>query len=243
MRNIRPTFGRWSHLGLGMLVLAGFAGWAISQAPPRADETSTVQGKIRRFTTAPKGEVDGAVLDNGTVIHWPPHLGDRVQNLVNPGDAVRAVGRDETGPAGDQHFEVQSLINLRNQAKLDLGAAAPPPPPAAPPVPRFQPARPDANAGQAGTMQGRVRSFTTAPRGEVDGAVLDDGTVIHWPPHLGNRVRNQINAGDRIRVTGQNETGPAGDVHFEAQSITNLRSNAQIDFGANVPAPPPPKGR
>src|ERR1700678_3050797 len=41
--------------------------------------------------------------------------------------------------------------------------------------------------GEARTAQGRLQSFTTAPMGEVDGAVLDDGTVIHWPPHLANR--------------------------------------------------------
>src|ERR1700678_1571992 len=40
--------------------------------------TNTVQGTVRRSTTAPMGQIDGAVLDDGTLIHWPPHLGDRM---------------------------------------------------------------------------------------------------------------------------------------------------------------------
>jgi len=43
--------------------------------------------------------------------------------------------------------------------------------------------------GETGTAQGRLQSLTSAPMGEIDGAVLDDGTAIHWPPHLADRVR------------------------------------------------------
>ena len=38
--------------------------------------------------------------------------------------------------------------------------------------------------------------------GEVDGAVLDDGTVIHWPPHLSDRISGIAVRGDQVRVTG-----------------------------------------
>ena len=37
----------------------------------------TVEGEVERLTTAPKGETDGAVLADGTMLHWPPHMGDR----------------------------------------------------------------------------------------------------------------------------------------------------------------------
>ena len=69
--------------------------------------------------------------------------------------------------------------------------------------------------------------FTTAPRGEVDGVVLDDGTWLHWPPHMEDRFKDILKEGDRVSATGRTETGPAGDTHFEIQSLTNLRTNAK----------------
>ena len=42
--------------------------------------------------------------------------------------------------------------------------------------------------GEAKTAQGRIQSLTTAPMGEVDGAVLDDGTVIER--HMGHGELN-----------------------------------------------------
>ena len=68
--------------------------------------------------------------------------------------------------------------------------------------------------------------MTTAPMGEVDGAILDDGTVIHWPPHLADRFTAIIARGDQVKVSGSTEIGPAGDTHLEVRTVTNLRTNA-----------------
>ena len=120
-------------LGVGSL-LAFFAAAEARAQPPGAGDTQTVRGKIDRFTTAPRGEVDGAVLDDGTWLHWPPHMQDRFANILKEGDRVRASGRTETGPAGDTHFEVQSVTNLRSKATADNPdyANGPPPPPPGP---------------------------------------------------------------------------------------------------------------
>jgi hypothetical protein len=87
------------------------------------------------------------------------------------------------------------------------------------------------------TVQGKVESFSTAPRGEVDGAVLDDGTAIHWPPHLGDRISSIIAKGDRVRATGWMETGPRGDTHLEIEAIKNLSAEASFDR-SDGPLPP-----
>ncbi len=71
------------------------------------------------MTTAPKGEVDGAVLDSVTRLHWPPHMQDRFASIVKPGDEVRASGRTITGPAGDTHFEVANVTNIKTNAKAE----------------------------------------------------------------------------------------------------------------------------
>src|SRR5438876_12241710 len=69
--------------------------------PPRDGDAGTVRGRVERLTSAPMGETDGAVLDDGTWLHWPPHMQARFTNIIKEGDRVRATGRTETGPAGD----------------------------------------------------------------------------------------------------------------------------------------------
>ena len=156
--------------------------------PPGAGDTSNVRGKIERFTSAPKGEIDGAVLEDGTWLHWPPHMQDRFTTILSKGDRVRATGRMETGPARDIHFEVQSVTNLRTNKSAENPdfANGPPPPPrglngkATPPPPPDRdrgPGRGDSE--DVSTVRGKVPRFTTAPKGEIDGAVLDDGTWLH----------------------------------------------------------------
>ena len=205
----------------------------------RFGELKTAQGRVQSFTTAPMGEVDGAVLDDGTAIHWPPHLANRFTAVASKGDSIRVAGRMETGPAGDTHLEVQTVTNVRTNTSAENDVSAPPPPPGpgrrVGPPPR-PPGPLGARFGELKTAQGRVQSFTTAPMGEVDGAVLDDGTAIHWPPHLADRFTAVVVRGERLKVSGWMETGPAGDTHLEAQTATNLRTSATA---VNDAGPPP----
>jgi hypothetical protein len=103
-------------------------------------------------------------------------------------------------------------------------------------LPQESKAQPAAVAKQ---VEGRVQSLTTAPMGEVDGAILDDRTVIHWPPHLAERFAAVTVTGDRIRAAGRMETGPEGDTHLEVQTVTNLRNNASAENEAGPPPPAP----
>ena len=78
---------RWSTRLAPLVAIALAMPFAFSegkaQAPASGDAT-TSQGTVRSLTTAPMGEIDGAVLADGTVIHWPPHLADRFSAIVTP---------------------------------------------------------------------------------------------------------------------------------------------------------------
>jgi hypothetical protein len=233
----------------GLVLLAALAlalPFALSESKaqaPGAGEVRTAQGTVRSLITAPMGEIDGAVLEDGTVIHWPPHLAGRFSAIVARGDRVEAAGRMETGPAGDTHLEVQSVTNLRTNDSRENDALPPSrgqrpwPLPLPPPGPR--PGN-DPTAIASRTAQGTVQRLTTAPMGEIDGAVLDDGTVIHWPPQLADRFTAIVARGERIEVSGRMEAGPAGETHFEVVAATNLRTNATTTNDVDGAARPGP---
>lgn len=229
--------------------LAGFLiiGWTVIEAQqPSPPSPTMTEGIVHSVTNSPEGYVDGAVLENGVRLHWPPHMQNRFKDILVTGDQVRAFGRVEIGPSGDARFEVQRLINLRsNKTAENPNFGAPPPGHRGPmtrPIPLVQGTAPAGANLAVRTITGTVRHMNTAPRGEIDGAVLDSGVLIHWPPHMQDQFRGLVTVGDRVQATGRMETGPAGDTHFEVQSVTNLRTNQMANNPDFAGSPVPPAG-
>lgn len=215
---------RWAAVIVGGLGVMGGTAICLAQ-PPRNPDAVNVRGSIVRMTTAPKGEVDGAVLDDGTWLHWPPHLETRFTKVIEVGDRVEAKGRSETGPRGDSRFEVQSVTDVRTRSTIENPDFNDGPRPGPKPHERRGPRPPrPRNDSPFTTVRGVAQQFTTAPKGEIDGVILDDGTSLHWPPHLAERFAEVIKKGDTVDAVGRNETAPHGEQHFEVQSITNVRS-------------------
>jgi hypothetical protein len=230
---MRPSLFVRILLGLAVPIVGALSSAEAKPRPPEPPpdaEFMTLRGTVKEFTTAPKGEVDGLVLTDGKWIHWPPHLQDRFKDLAAKGDRVRATGWWETGRRSETKLEVSTLTNLATN-KTAENPDRPAPAAAAPSAgPR---------GGETETARGKVKDFTTAPKGEVDGAMLDDGTWLHWPPHMQDRFSAILERGDPVRATGRIETGRKGDTHFEVQSVTNLRTNASADNPDFANGPPP----
>src|SRR5437867_4435056 len=119
----------WHALGFrfvaGVGVLALLVSFVTQGSAQRADEDKTVRGTVESFTTAPKGEVDGMELSDGTVVHWPPHLEKRFTAIVARGERVEVAGRFETTPEGTRVLEVRSVTNLRTRVSRENEDAPP----------------------------------------------------------------------------------------------------------------------
>jgi len=272
-----------------------------SEADAQRGDLETVKGTVKGFTEAPKGEIDGMALSDGTVVHWPPHLEKKFTAIVKKGDRVEVVGRRVTLKQGEKLFEARTVTNLTTKAsytrdddkplppkdkkdkdkkdKKDKKDGPPlpkdkkdaPPPPKdkkdAPPLPKDKkdgpplpkdkkdappPPKDKKDApplpkdkdrkrvvGPDRTVTGEVDSFTKAPKGEVDGMKLDDGTVVHWPPHMEKQFTEIVKKGDRVRVVGWDETKPKGEKVLEVRSVTNLATKRTR---VNEDAPPASDG-
>jgi hypothetical protein len=230
-------------------------------APPaEASATTTVQGIVRRVSYGPAGDINGVVLDQGTEVHVPPDQANQLNSLAPIGARIQASGWIHTGPLGDTHVDATTITNLNNRNALSFQSPAPPPGPGAPP-----PSPPDANAAYAPspvppaptpppvapvpgplastpatdpTINGVVRSFNYGPAGEVNGLILDQGSVVYFPPEQSSQVTQLVQAGSRIRVRGWVRQGPAGNALIGAEIITNRTTGNSISIAAQ---PPPPR--
>jgi len=146
-----------------------------------AQQQSTVAtGTVSRFVINPEGDVDGLLLDDGSLVHFPPHMGSQLVSVVHQGDSVRIAGvRDVAGNVTAQH--------ITNERTSEQVADQPPPVDAlrAPPTLR--------GAGLVKlSVKGTVIRVTTAPRGEPDGVMLADGTIIKMPPPVARQFANLL---------------------------------------------------
>jgi hypothetical protein len=71
---------------------------------------------------------------------------------------------------------------------------------------------------------GVVSRFLVTPFGEVDGLLLDSGTLVTFPPHMEHELTAAIAPGVPVAVRGQ-ATGPT---QVKALILTNTSTNQQV---------------
>jgi len=249
------------------LLMLNFSG----EADAQRGDLETVKGTVKGFTEAPKGEIDGMALSDGTVVHWPPHLEKKFTAIVKKGDRVEVVGRRVTLKQGEKLFEARTVTNLTTRASYTRDEDKPLPPKDkkdkdkkdkkdkdkkdkdkedkdkkdkkdGPPPPKDKDKKDKDRKRVVGpdrTVTGTIERFTAAPKGEIDGMALSDGTVVHWPPHLERLFTTIIKPGDRVRVVGFDEIKPKGEQVLVVRSVTNLATKMTR---VNEDAPPASAG-
>jgi hypothetical protein len=207
------------HLLLAATLLAGGAGAAVAQDAATYDPSQlpAIQGKVAEYSLSPRGDVDGLILTDGTEVHLPPHLGTQLVFAVKPGDAVTIHGlRARAIPMVDA-MSVNN--NATGNAVTDNGRGGPGGP---------------RGTEQPMTVQGRIKAQLHGPRGDLNGALLQDGTIVRLPPPEAQRLASALTPGAPLYVEGDGFTSPLGRV-VEARSLGSDRTRL-----AQIAAPPPP---
>ncbi|HWB00693.1 MAG TPA: hypothetical protein VG713_19500 [Pirellulales bacterium] len=217
----------WTHfaigalLGIGILYPAARQLTAQDPAPPRGvpgerSEGSAVTSRVDRFLRNDHGDVDGMTLANGRQIHFPPHIGREVVEMLRQGDEVSVQGRTETLPRGEVVFEA-SRIESRGRTIENR-----------PPAPHRE-RRSSRDAEPAMNARGRVVELTVNRHGDSDGLLLDSGVEVKFPPHQGRQLRELVGRGDEVQVEGRRHQTPHGDFHLHADRITAIDSGRAIE--------------
>lgn len=193
---------------------------------PTMQAQQTVDGKLRQWLVNPNGEVDGLLLDDGTQVAFPPHLSAQLTQALKPKDALRISGfRGADGAA------VLRAASITNTANGRVVTDQPPAAGIAPPAPR------PAGTLTAMDADGRIARVLRGPMGEANGALLDGGTVVRFPPHVGADLAANLKVGGNLYARGYGTRNDYGSA-LEATRIGTTLASAKDVFG-----PPPPSDR
>jgi hypothetical protein len=177
----------------------------VPPAPPdRATQATSVRGTVSQYMMNPDGLVDGVLLSDDTIVRFPPHMSQQLVQSVKPRDLVSV----------DGFIEYQGTIHATTitnpasqQSVVDI-----------PPSPQNPPPGPGQEVRQPMNATGTIKVLTHAARGEIDGAVLDNGTIVHFPPPVGTRYANLFQVGAPLAAVGYGTINTYGR-SLEATSI------------------------
>ena len=87
-----------------------------------------------------------------------------------------------------------------------------------------------------------MRMVLYGPRGDVNGALLEDGTVLRLPPPEAERFTNLLQQGQTLVAEGEALASAIGKV-VEVRQIGASRTQLSFVQGPRGPGrPPPPRG-
>jgi hypothetical protein len=164
-----------------MTHMRGHGGFGANVDPSTLPQT---KGIIAQFVISPRGDVEALLLADGTEVHVMPQAGAALAAIVKPNDAITIRGLKARSGS------MIMAVSIANDATgLVAGGNA-------------MRARMDAN--------GVVKSLLHTPRGDVNGAVLADGTVLRLPPQEAERRAGLLAPGQSVFVRGDSITSPLG---------------------------------
>lgn len=197
-------------------------GPAIEAAAP----ASVITGRIERWLVNPNGDVDGLLLADGTQVSFPPHLSQDLLQTAKPGDTVRVSGWRAPDVPVVRASMLTSTATGRQVIDQPPLAGGPPPRP------------PEAGALGAMSASGRIARVLYTDRGDANGVLLDSGTIVRFPPHLGAALAPTLQPGKMLHARGWGSRSAQGS----AIEATGLGDSAETvrDLFAEPGGPPPP---
>jgi hypothetical protein len=223
------------QLALALVGLIGggiFAGWrahviaqpsvqpsvSVAQAPTAYGDS--FNGTVEHYLLNPEGIDDGLLLENGLQVKFPPHMGERLTEVIQPGDRITVSGVPGAPAEWGQEIRAYQITNADTQQTIvDQPPAYPPRPPV------------DSRYENL-TVSGTAERWLVGLRGEIKGIVLSSGAQIKFPPHVGYQLVNLARQGAEIQAEGFGSQNSYGQV-IEATSL--IVDGQPVTLGASVP--------
>jgi hypothetical protein len=190
----------------------------VAQAPTRYGES--FGGTVDRYLLNPEGIVDGLLLEDGLQVKFPPHMGERVTQVVEPGNRITVNGVPGVPVEWGQEVRAYQITNAETQETIvDQPPAYPPRPPVD-------------SRYETLTVTGTADHWLVGRRGEIKGIVLSSGAQIKFPPHVGYQLTGLVREGAAIQAEGFGSQNSYGQV-IEATSL--IIDGQPLAIGAAAP--------
>lgn len=148
----------------------------------------SVTGKVVQYLPTPRGDVDGLLLQDGTEVQVGPASSTQLVFAVKPGDSVTIHGLKARA------LPMVAAASVTNDATGVTVLAGP--------AHMREPTMVE--------VQGHVKVALHDPRGETNGVLLDDGTVVRLPPPEARKLADALAPGKMLDVRGVGYAGPLG---------------------------------
>lgn len=181
---------------------------------------AVADANVKSILFNPYGEADGLRLANDVIVKFPPHRSQALLGAVQPGQHVRILG----------HVETPAIVKADAIINVTTGNIVVDQPPANP-LPLLPPHL-RAQSLQALQVEGKVDLILNGPRGEVDGVILDNQSIVHFPPES---LSAPLRPGERIAVAGLG-TKTASGVSLEAIRMGTSTATMQPLYAPAAPA-------
>ncbi len=191
-----------------------------------SDASLQSKGKVQRILINPEGAIDGLLLDDGTQVKFSPRMPQQLLALVKPSDSVSVKGFRENAKV----FKAESITNTVSNKTIAETTANPP---EDGPGDGHGERGPKGHKGHKGhkgpkdhegltelTAQGKIQNQLFGKKGEVNGAVLADGSIVRFSPRVFEDAKINVDIGQTLKVTGfgtQNSNGKS----LEATTVSN----------------------
>jgi len=182
--------------------------------PPVAD------GIVVRYLLTPRGDVIGLLLNDGSQMHVTLRAAEDLTKAIQPGDHVRVHGRrasDSPLVKPDVIINVTDGRSFTVPYRLDL-----------PMPPREE--RPAVNEMR---VAGTIEVLLYDQKGNVNGALLSDGTQFRLPPDVGEHFHASLQKHMDVVVRGFGIATPYGTsleifaIGRKGEPLTHLDASIQ----------------
>jgi hypothetical protein len=189
------------------VLAAGGGAFAQGQSTYDLSQLPTIKGKVVQYLPTPRGEIDGFILADGTQVHIPPPLSTQLVFAVKPGDEVTIHGlKARAAPLVAAAMVTNDATNMTVEV---TGG----------PRMRFW---------QKQHVEGTVKAQLFSPRGDLNGVLMQDGTVVHLPPREAETMAADLTAGKTLVANGVGSSGVLGkaidaeEIGPDAQHLTKV---------------------
>ncbi len=156
------------------------------------------KGTVTRLLLDPHGDADGLLLDGHLQVHLPPHLSSSIVERVAPGDTVSVRG---VKPRGVNMVSAVSIVTAHGDVVVDDG-------PHSGEAKRRKAEADEEKEGtgparRAGKVSGAVVLSLHGPKGELRGALLDDGTSLRMSRESASELASHLMPGACVEAWGE----------------------------------------